>query len=461
MTLPTRPKRATSSAAGLATYPADILYMIFPLLDIAEYRALSLTNVHLHAFVEPFLYFSIHMVWEQTNFPSPLAALIWTLLSRPSLAAHITELCLEGRGLFRAFQMARAVIISKIPVPFALVNSARLFIEWTGLSYAKTWIEELSAPGHWICHRVPDFRHLRDVLFQLEPNHSGVPDRNIKNTLDVLPLFYLPSIQRIVAGIENPSSWTWPARHRPSVPNLTSLELFSIREKYLGDLLSSTSNVQFFRYYWFYDRGLQKYRDEFTTDTVHLDQLVAAIARIRETLTDLVLDAELDPAYYDVVHPGVKVSGSLQELTSCASIKTLQIPFVFLVGFGRDPSKRLYSVMLPNVESVVITDDLALQNDECFFAGIPPWGWEEHTIIGVVKKWLDEMKAGICTPRLRRIALRLEFAGTNEWKPKTQRKFRRMGARYGVELDVLDLDAMEYPHITWPDSGDDEDIDEL
>ncbi|RJE20068.1 hypothetical protein PHISCL_07587 [Aspergillus sclerotialis] len=61
----------------------------------------------------------------------------------------------------------------------------------------------------------------------------------------------------------------------------------------LGEIVAVTKNLETLRWMWYYDSGVM---DNFTTQTVDLDQIAAALSHVQGTLTDLTitLTASLD-----------------------------------------------------------------------------------------------------------------------------------------------------------------------
>ncbi|KAL6230226.1 hypothetical protein BDW75DRAFT_76878 [Aspergillus navahoensis] len=90
------------------------------------------------------------------------------------------------------------------------------------------------------------FEHLRKV-YAVYPR-LGIYIRRVtdaRNTTDVLPFFYLPSIEYLTTSIDNPpTALDWPARHPPNALKLQSLDVSMIREGHLRELLLVTSRLQ-------------------------------------------------------------------------------------------------------------------------------------------------------------------------------------------------------------------------
>ncbi|KAF7164137.1 hypothetical protein CNMCM5623_008827 [Aspergillus felis] len=421
------------------------------------------------------------MTWLKADRPPPIIQLLRTLLSRPQLAAYITTVHLDSNFYdYWNFQFK----IPNLPVSGAELDQPIAFIRGTGAPYSDLWIQELrqgsidafvalllaqlsnvrylylandftrqsaligmvlrSAICEPVHYGLPDFRHLRDVSFLKPDGQDWARDMKVKTTQDVLPFFYLPSVQRMSASIENPSEFTWSAAHLPVPSKLTSLELTIVREAYLSELLALTQNLETLRWHWYYDFGV---RDRFTTPIVDLGRIAAAISHVRGTLTDLSLSAECHLGGGDQFYPGIKIEGSLRGMVGFDRIKSLQVPWPFLVGFAQDMTKRLQDVVPRNIEFLTITDDLWPQNESGMVDALPRWEWTDDAMLGLLQSWLKDWKS--CTPHLRGITLLLSwiYDDIHEWSPRMRDQLRELGAQAGVQLEQLELDYEIYTSV--------------
>ncbi|PWY96630.1 hypothetical protein BO94DRAFT_541430 [Aspergillus sclerotioniger CBS 115572] len=381
----------------------------------------------------------------KAEFPPPIALFLRTILCRPQLATYITSLHFDCE-YFRRWGLGgdpKIAISGELEEPIA-------FIRATGVTYGDLWIQELRQAPILLSRvnlspmddRLPDFHHLRDVSYHIHADDTSRKKR-AKNTSDVLPFFYLPTVQRISALIENPVTCMWPAAHLP-VSNLTSLDLTIIRETYLGEVLSVTKELETLRWAWYFDIDVQ---DQFITPIVNLDQLDTALSHVRGTLADLTILAECGRGF-DPFHPSIKTVGSLN-MANFNKLKNLQIPLPFLVGFAHDTTKRLQDVVPRNIEYLLITDNLRQQNmDVADRTGWPLWEWDDFAITDLIRSWLEDWRA--YTPHLRGITVRLECSDWDigEWPPEMIQQFRDLGAQAGVEVEIIDLTSIE-PLCTW------------
>ncbi|PLB48817.1 hypothetical protein P170DRAFT_464416 [Aspergillus steynii IBT 23096] len=460
------------AAPSLGSWPADIWYLVFKLLSPAEFRALCRVNKMFCALAEPFLYSKIQWIWLTVRLPATFLRFLETLISKPYLATYITDIHLGG-DTFRYQEFRRPVPI--IPIPDEDLEEPIAFIRRTGVPFADMWIQELhnrtidafvalllaQTPnlkslylGHnftqnslltgmvlrsSICepadHRLPNFEHLRDVYFLLADSSDMVPGEKVQAAANPLPFFYVPNLKHMSASIENPDTFTWPAAHPPVASNLKSLDLNWVRETYLGELLSATPTLETLRWHWYFDSGVE---DQFITKTLDLDRLTAAMSHVRGTLTDLTISAEVSIGGSDQFYPAMRIMGSLQEMVEFDALKKLQIPWPLLVGFTKD-LKRLQDVMPKNIESLTITDDLRLQNEDRIKRDLPVWDWTHSAIVDVLRLWMKDWKT--CTPHLRRVSLVisvLEYE-PDDWASKLTHQLGVLSDQSGVQLELINM----------------------
>lgn len=198
-----------------------------------------------------------------------------------------------------------------------------------------------------------------------------------------------------------------------------------------------TKNLETLRWKWYYDTAIE---EGFTAHTVDLGQIVTALSHVQETLTNLTITADCQPAVGDgdEFFPALEAVGSLNALVNFNRIKTLKIPLPFLVGFAHDGTKRLQGVAPRNVKFLTITDDLALQDSYYMEDGWwLSWEWKEYAILCLLESWLWEWTRW--TPHLSRITLRLSWSDTDtdQWPPTAREKLRSLSAQAGVPIEFI------------------------
>lgn len=285
-------------------------------------------------------------------------------------------------------------------------------------------------------YKLGNFQHLQELTFLHPGSRDEACDRNVKNTAGILPFFYLPNLQHVYASIQNPAKWEWPAPHAPVSSQLKSLDLITIREGYLGEILSVTKNLETLCWQWYYDPSVE---DDFITQIVDLDQIVTALFHVQGTLKDLTITAHCPPAAANgyTFFPVLESVGSLKELVNFNRIKTLRIPLEFLVGFEQDRTKRLQGTIPRNIEFLTITDDLTSVNNDYMEEEWPLWEWQDYAILGLLRSWLREWTRW--TPRLRRIILLISWIDMDisQWSPRAREQLRRLSAQVGIPIEFI------------------------
>ncbi|KAL2803404.1 hypothetical protein BJX63DRAFT_437001 [Aspergillus granulosus] len=417
---------------------------------------------------EPFLYKEIQWYWERQNKePPPITQLLRTLVFRPHLAVYVRKLHMDGH-VYTRYENRHTC--SEIAVPCHELDDLIAAIQRTGVPFRDTWIQELRHGSIYavvalllaqlpnlrclylngaftrqttvigmvlrsaLCepngYELPKFQHLQEVSF-LMPQWED-------EARDALAFFYLRNIERISALIENAPQFKWPGVQPPLLSKLKALDLTHIRQKYLGKLLLVTPNLTSLRWFWYYDLGV---RDDFITRTVELDQIPSALSHVRSSLTELTLKAACEAGANTHWYPGVKVNGSLSGIADFDMVKRFQVPLVFLVGFSRNPATRLRDVVPRNVELLIITDDLKVQNVDDVEPDCPQWEWDDCAIINSLSSWPED--AAEFTPHLRQVRLLFSdiWHDENEWPSEMRDRLREVGARVGVQVELIDLQA--------------------
>ena len=437
-------------------------------------------NHSFQSIAELLLYSRIQFTWHIKELkheskiepPPPITRLSRTLLFKPQLAAHIRSLHLDGKA-WRARE-ARFEF-PKIHTPEDQLDQSIALIDRTGVPYREYWSRELRGGSvdalvallltqlpsvrhihlgkdftrqcaltsmmlrSAICeagtYKLCGFQHLQTLSYLRRESRDEACGRNfkIRNHADILPFFYLPNLQHVHASIDNMESWTWPAPHAPVASELKSLDLYTIREECLGQILSVTKNLTTLSWKWYYDTSVE---DKSITQILDLDKIGTALSHVQETLTDLTLTAEIANGG-DPFLRGIKAVGSLRAMVSFDRIKTLQIPLAFLVGFAQDKTKRLQDALPRNVEFLTITDDLADENIDYLDEGWPLWEWEDYTILDLLEAWIRERTRW--APTLKRITLLLNWIDTDmgQWSSSARKQLQDLSIQTGIPIELV------------------------
>jgi hypothetical protein len=443
--------------ASLLGCPEELVLSILECLSQADLVTICRVNRRLRVLAEPYLYADVHFTWKKAR-PHPITSLLRSTLRRPQLAGYIRNVSLIASSVYRG-------PVPKIPVSESEMVEVTAFVAGTRVAYRDTWLEELrngtmdafvavllSQPlrltslviGHdyfresrlvgsvlrsTLCDRSPDSGLRLDVenlkTVTVERYLDATKDMRTRNTADVLPLFYLPSVQHISAAMDNPDGrLTWPAPDPPSPSSLHHLKLTSTREPFLDPLLSVTDQLQTLHWMWYYDPNL---RDQAHTDVIDLPRFTTALSHVRDTLTELVVVAECN--IEDIDYPWLQISGSLNAIRNFDKIIKFTAPITLLMGFSATDTatEQLEAALPPNLEFLTLTDDFSLNEQ---------YLWVDRQLFHVLQQWLSRYQAS--TPRLRGLTLFLRHTD-DYWNQPIRDELRELCERVGIRLEVIKL----------------------
>jgi hypothetical protein len=296
---------------------------ILKLVSRADLLAFSRVDKASHAYAEPILYAKIEWIWSRFE-PPPIEAFLRTILRRPELASYVRSVDLSGHSF--SMEELYEGRVPDISIAGRFLNLAVKAVKATKVPYAPLWKQHLQAGkmdalvavllsqlhnlsclvmcsnftlksklsgmlfSVALCeegdYRLPTFRHLRDVTYRLR--HSQFRVMFGKNTVNVLPFFYLPEIQTLSVTLDNPIAFDWITR-MPDPSTITWLNLGSIRETHLGRVLSVTRGLITLRWDWFHS-SLSKHTSD--TRLIDLGEVATALIHVRNTLKELSITAE-------------------------------------------------------------------------------------------------------------------------------------------------------------------------
>ncbi|KAH7128004.1 hypothetical protein B0J13DRAFT_564827 [Dactylonectria estremocensis] len=453
-------------ASPLLDTPADIIRSIFSSLGRRELVQLCLVNTDLRALAEPFLYATpIYWKWEASRTP-PIVSLLRSIMRRPQLADFIQHVLLVGT-LFERDQHQYRRESPKLVVAEEDLDAAIECIKGKDMPFGEAWIREtrsgtMDAFVALLLSRLPRLKAfyigenftresrlvgmvLRSALCEHHPNlpryehledaaatyfSLGIDLRrhtDIRNTADVLALFYLPSVKRIRASLDNPDIFTWPAAQPPSPSRLETLDLTMIREGNLGQVLSVTSGLKKLLWDWYYRPDLE---DRFVTDAISLDRLASDLSHVRGTLTHLTITAATDMSRAEPDFPPVQITGNFNIFANLNVLKRIEVPLPFLLGFSPWGSDRirLAERLPPSIEVLTITDDLYLQDE---------WMWRDVDLLQTLRLWLEDWRK--TTPCLQKFHLLLKMMDYEDWGPEMRQELEDLGTKVGIEIEITKL----------------------
>ncbi|WAO88893.1 F-box domain-containing protein [Fusarium falciforme] len=268
--------------------------------------------------------------------------------------------------------------------------------------------------------RLPVYESLKHV--ELAPRVDTDHFLDPENTLDALSLFYLPNIEHLSVCIDNPIEFSWPCSAPPNPLLLTSLELDRIRETRLEPLLSALKNLRKLQYNWFYQADMDP---KVSNRVVKLDTMAAALAVLRDTLTELTITGETQPALsmgeYDP--PDITFQGSLGQLSQLHKLKRMNIPWVFVMGMSEPSPGRIGSILPPSLEYLRLPAYVWCTDDN---------EWDDEMIVAAVK---SELENGALSgmENLKNITLP-GSCYMDEEPSECRRELESLGAQFSLEL---------------------------
>ncbi|CAG8265455.1 unnamed protein product [Penicillium salamii] len=463
--------------ASLLSTPTEILCIIFAFLSHSDLAAICLTHKDLRSPAEPFLYDHIQWTWSDSEHP-PFAEFLRTIVQRPELATYVHNVVLNGNSFDEGVDDSGNES-PRIPVAEPLVNELVELVTRINVPYAEEWIQKLRAGSMdafttLLISQLPNVKRLYlDKNYNRETRLRGMMLRSAlceestnshlssfkylqdvsadsaclrynirrqtqdRNTQDVLPVFYLPSVKRVRALVDNPATFAWTGKNPPNPQCLTTLDLTSLREKYLGQLLSVTPRLQKLEWDWNYRWDLT---DDAVTDVIDLDRIAAALSHVKETLTDFTITAGAERYKAELEDPKVQFSGSFRVFSGLDNLKTLQVPIPFLLGFSSSESKEhnLPVALPPSLEWLTLTDCLSLD---------PQWMWqlESDYLLEAIRSWLQNWKRH--TPNLRGFRLLGSVIKERDWKPAMIQGLRDLGAQTGIQVQITDVEPRWSGHM--------------
>ncbi|EHK49171.1 uncharacterized protein TrAtP1_000227 [Trichoderma atroviride] len=452
--------------ADLLDCPPEILCSILECLPAHHLRSICLANKGLRKIAEPLLYARIELVWNEARTP-PIIPFIRSLQRRPSLANQVQHLTLNAR--WRSHLYGRVMIEDPDGFSFHQLPPS-ISVDGSELASLVTTIQDINPPFRdlWIqelgngvmdafvilllslipnlthlrligvfaretrllgmllraslCQtshcELPRFQYLQEVDF--DPELNPFRDWQTKNTADVLPLLYLPSVQSIKFEVDNPFTFSWPT-HRPSPSNITALDLQILREGLLGCILAVTENLKTLRWEWVYEPDL---KSEFNNHVINLDQIITDLSLVQDTLENLHLLANVGPEVPD--YPVLEIKGSLRGLKNFEKIQTFEAPQVFLVGFSPNNNLGCLEDLLPkNIYHLTINDDLSWLEEVV---------WEDRDLFAMLQRWWENLTP--YTPHFHSFELSL-LCEDRGWCAEIRNELSELCARLGIRLDIF------------------------
>lgn len=309
----------------LTGLPTEILLLVCAYLPLADKATVSRVRKRLQHIVEPVLYADVHQKWIYPDFNIPPKLLLLKFINSPAIASCVERLQTGGERNYRLGEYPRESWLSD--PEFEIISACARTAANTGDE--EQWVRNV-AGGHrdlyqaLVLSQLPNITHLtigyqRDLQFQyvskmfrrvlcsdkpmdgLSGFHhlkrvniyvdmtfhdfGRLVGRNYELS-DLLPFFYLPSIQdlRIVMP-QDDERFSWPTTE-PCSKSLTSLSLRRTNANVasLGRILAVTPHLKCLDYDFIYATDSRS-----GPTSLCADGLGKALAHVRTTLEQLTI----------------------------------------------------------------------------------------------------------------------------------------------------------------------------
>lgn len=467
-----------SQPVSLPDCPAEVLRAIFESVSRADLQSLCLSCRAIRPHAEALLYSRVDLVWLD-EIP-PILPLLRTILARPDLAEHVKTVDLGGDLTQAVPGFTHYSTLPRLQVSPAELERPIAFVEALGLPSGSNWVEELRSgvmdafvavflsqlcnlqtlaiSGNFSRHvyfvgevfrsalcrfrgrGLPYFEYLREVSIRKLKDPDGNGNGLTRNTESLLPLFYLPAVEDMTLAFDNPLSKSrndfapleWPGPERPVPSRLKSLNLTLVREPYLGQLLSVTTELESLTWEWYYE---EYWLDNIIKPVVDLDHIINALSHLRDSLKCLTISALTTRGRSDIEEPLIDVTGSLQALSEFSALRKLQIPLPFLAASLSPHRARPLASSLPrNLDYLIIRTDFPDQSDNGapWYSG--EYEWTGLTLVRAIRVWQRDLKKS--TPYLRSFHLIVSGPGYIEWAPEMADELVQLGNEVGIHTQI-------------------------
>lgn len=427
----------SSMGFKLLSFPAEIIQNILSTLSRPDVGSVCLVSRRCQEFAEAQLYHTIDNTWTKAEDSNFILLLLRSILSNPRRHRYIKDLrLLESESFSNRCQD----LIRLYPDEDVLRLGSRI-IRASGISvkHQEFWIQGLvhgdeDAFLALLLSQLSEIRRLtlgyrfwRNLAYTGKMLRASICKESAyplskfvnleyvscedylhireyirsRNTMDLLPLFYLRNVKEIMAVIDNPPLLdvsVWVCCYKPNPQTLTSLHLMNVREDFLAEILSATKALKYLRWEWYYHEcGNHSYNPVHDSGMIDLDQLAAAVMQVRSTLFELRIECWRHQEPYDLEQPEIQIEGSLKSLASFEKLQILKAPLPFLVGGTLDRTMRfgLDEIVPQNLQNLRISDDVSIEFE-----------WYEGDVAEIIiESWLKKADWKKSAPNLTVLTL--------------------------------------------------------
>ncbi|KAM0344906.1 hypothetical protein ACHAPU_007039 [Fusarium lateritium] len=378
--------------------PVEVhLLIIDRLPKRADLNAMTLVNKHFENITQPLLFDEVDVGWTSKE-PSPITLVLRTFIEKPDLAKMVESLRLDGFE----FPTRDFDILPTLSVACLNMAKAAAIIKGTGADFADAWAQSVSdgevdavvtllvtiLPNVKNIHlgsdytievsyltkmlsleqrkkpgvKLPALKQLRSVMIKNE--YSDMFHGEIQSTAALLNFFNLPQLKDLCMAVSPlASEEPWRPEEHVRMDALTSLDLSRASEDQLGNILSLIPHLTTLRWqgYW----CPQSYFPGNLRTAIDLDKLRVALENCRHSLQRLTLEV-VD--MYDIrsnepegsIWP-MRLVGMPLQLTDFANLRSLCVPFVWVMGWRPGVVTHLVDKLPRGLEHLTLTDDFFTQ----------------------------------------------------------------------------------------------------
>ncbi|KAI1073232.1 hypothetical protein LB507_010847 [Fusarium sp. FIESC RH6] len=268
----------------------------------------------------------------------------------------------------------------------------------------------------------PNLQSLEDV--SIASTIETDPNLNPENTSEALSAFYLPKLKSLSVSIDNPVQFIWPLYSPPDPVLLTSLDIYRLRECYLAPILSVTRGLRRLRYDWHYRPDLDEHVN---IDTVMLDTMAEAFLEVSDTLEELQITAWVSAAFSQGMYddPDITFRKSLAQLSRMKRLKTMHVPWTFLIGWDILPTVKQIGHTLPaTLQHLTLTRDLM---------GVRELENPDKAMVSTLEREFENGVPSNATS-LKSICLPQSFYRRGGWSRECRERLEVLGSRSGLNF---------------------------
>lgn len=441
----------------LTGLPTEILLLVCAYLPPADKATVSRVRKRLQHIVEPVLYVDVQFKWIYPDFNIPPKLLLLKFINFPAIASCVERLQTGGKSNYRLGEYPRESWLSD--PEFEIISACARTAANTGDE--EQWVRNV-AGGHrdlyqaLVLSQLPNITHLtigyqrdlqlqyvskmfRRVLCSDKPMDGLSGFHHLKRVniyvdmtfqdftfqdfgrsvgrkyelSDLLPFFYLPSIQDLrILMPQDDESFSWPTT-KPCSKSLTSLSLkrTNANVALLCEILAVTPHLKCLEYDFIYATNSRS-----GPTSLCADGLGKALAHVRTTLEQLTISVHFPRSTgygFKDSNTQVGIKGSLS-LHDHESLVKLEVPIEVLLGKTPAPEIHLAGRLPPRIRRLYLTAE---------YSSSRTYAWWSKPILELLGEYFSHYREH--TADLETVGLMLDEEKA-EWCSEPQRIFRKL-----------------------------------